>query len=256
MSFSIAKVTLLANVSVEVHRNRMVNCLQIWANEPNCRSTYKYESFIFVPSVVVEQRGKKNINYHKILQASTFLLIFVAFFSLFFSISVQGASTASTNDGSYSWPMFHYDLGRTGFTESPAPTTNNLLWRFRTQDTVDSSPAVVDGIVYICSRDGKIYALNATTGDEVWSYKTGNWFFFDSPAVADGKVFIGSGDQRVYSFDARNGTVFWKFKMGWEIASSPAVVDGIVFIGGADKYVYALNETTGELYGVLEPSVL
>src|SRR4030066_564276 len=192
-------------------------------------------------------KGKKNIKYHGIPQVSGFLLILSLTFSIFFSISVQGASSASIDDVSYSWPMFHYDLGRTGFTESPAPTTNNLLWRFRTQDVIDSSPAVVDDIVYIGSRDGKIYALNATTGDEIWSYKTGNWFFFDSPAVADGKVFIGSGDQRVYSFDAKNGTVLWKFKMGWENASSPAVVDGIVFIGGPDKYIYALNETTGEL---------
>ena len=38
------------------------------------------------------------------------------------------------------------------------------LWNFTTGNSVESSPAVVDGVVYVGSEDGKIYALNAANG--------------------------------------------------------------------------------------------
>jgi len=37
---------------------------------------------------------------------------------------------------------------------------------------VDSSPAVVDGVVYFGSNDGKFYALDANTGHELWEFFT------------------------------------------------------------------------------------
>ena len=35
----------------------------------------------------------------------------------------------SMND-EHSWPMFHYDLGRTGYSFSSAPNTNNIIWTY------------------------------------------------------------------------------------------------------------------------------
>jgi outer membrane protein assembly factor BamB len=49
------------------------------------------------------------------------------------------------------------------------------------------------------SNDGNAYALNATTGAFIWSYKTGNGVF-SSPAVAGGVVYVGSNDNKVYAF--------------------------------------------------------
>jgi polyvinyl alcohol dehydrogenase (cytochrome) len=51
----------------------------------------------------------------------------------------------------------------------------NLLvkWSSTTGVSIDSSPAVMKGVVYIGSNDGKVYALNAKTGAEVWSFTTG-----------------------------------------------------------------------------------
>ena len=37
-----------------------------------------------------------------------------------------------------------------------------------------SSPAVANGVVYIGSGDGNVYALNASTGAKLWSYATGS----------------------------------------------------------------------------------
>ena len=48
------------------------------------------------------------------------------------------------------------------------------LWNYTTGGFVNSSPAVVDGVVYIGSNDGNVYALNATKGDKLWNYTTGS----------------------------------------------------------------------------------
>ena len=67
-----------------------------------------------------------------------------------------------------------------------------------------SSPAVVDGRVYIGSGDFKVYCLNATTGEHIWNYTTGACVF-SSPAVADGKVYVGSAYGKVYCFGLHFG---------------------------------------------------
>lgn len=76
--------------------------------------------------------------------------------------------------------------------------TGQFKWNFTTHGPVTSSPAVTaDGKVFVCSTDGNIYALNATTGGYVWSYSTGSG---SSPSVANGMVSIGSDDRCVYLF--------------------------------------------------------
>ena len=39
----------------------------------------------------------------------------------------------------------------------------------------NSSPTVSGGVVYVGSGDGRLYALDASTGDLIWSYETGGW---------------------------------------------------------------------------------
>jgi len=67
-----------------------------------------------------------------------------------------------------------------------------------TRDSVWSSPTVVNGIVYVGSNDHKIYALDATTGEKVWSYATLG-AVESSPTVANGIVYVGSDDNIVYA---------------------------------------------------------
>jgi hypothetical protein len=66
---------------------------------------------------------------------------------------------------------------------------------------VVSSPAVVDGKVYVGSTDMKVYALNASSGALIWSYRTGS-SVRSSSAVAEGKLYVGSDDGSVYAFSS------------------------------------------------------
>jgi len=121
--------------------------------------------------------------------------------------------------------------------------TGALLGRLRV-GYLDSSPAVVDGAVYFGSwGDWNVYALDAHTGAPLWSYKTGD-HVDSSPAVANGAVYVGSDDDNIYALDARTGALLWSFQTGLGVDVSPAVANGVVYVGGAN-FFYALDARTG-----------
>jgi outer membrane protein assembly factor BamB len=146
------------------------------------------------------------------------------------------------------WPMFHHDLNRTGCSTSTAPTTNASLWINYTFGQVESSPAVANGIVYVGSDDGHVYALYAANGSQVWSFSTGGPVR-SSPAVANGVVYVGSDDDDVYALNATTGLAnIWSSPYNTTSPvgySSPAVANGVVYVGSDNNYVYALNATNG-----------
>ena len=77
-----------------------------------------------------------------------------------------------------------------------------------------SSPAVANGVVYIGDGNGKVYALNASTGTQIWNYTTENSEYYEyitSPAVANGVVYVGSDDGKVYALNASTGTQIWNY---------------------------------------------
>jgi outer membrane protein assembly factor BamB len=152
------------------------------------------------------------------------------------------------------WPMFHHDLQHSGYSTSTAPNTNQILWTYNIgYYSVESSPAVADGKVYIGSFysspplvpiGGEFICLNANSGAHIWSYNVGT---ISSPAVADGKVYVGSVDSKVYCLNAGSGAYIWSYMTGASIIySSPAVADGKVYVGSSDNKTYCLNAATGE----------
>jgi outer membrane protein assembly factor BamB len=121
----------------------------------------------------------------------------------------------------------------------------------------ESSPAVVNGVVYFGSDDGNVYALNASTGAKLWSDATTGSPVRSSPAVANGVVYIASGGAMlippsVYALNANTGTLRWSYLTAQNVVSSPAVVSGVVYIASGDSTsgsgtVYALTASTGAL---------
>jgi outer membrane protein assembly factor BamB len=125
-------------------------------------------------------------------------------------------------------------------------TTGALVWKFKTGAAIYSSPAVVNGEVYIGSTDESVYAVTAgtTTATQTWKYAT-TGAVYSSPAVSNGIVYIGSDDDYLYAINATTGVLSWKYKTGNEVLSSPTVSDGIVYVGSNDDNVYGLQAATG-----------
>lgn len=147
------------------------------------------------------------------------------------------------------WSMFHHDQNRTGTSTSTGPTTNNTLWTYTTGGQVSySSPAVVDGLVYVGSASGdhRVYCLDASTGLLVWSYPIDDEVE-SSPDVANGVVYVGSNNGNVYALNATTGNLVWEHGTSRGVFSSPAVVGGMVYVGDNNYNVYCLDAATGAL---------
>lgn len=111
-------------------------------------------------------------------------------------------------------------------------------------DSMASAAVAFDGIIYIGSADGHLYAIDEQNGTEKWHFKTGGPIH-SIPVVAEGRIYFGSYDHHVYSLDAATGELNWKFDTGQLVISSPVYDNGKVIIGSRSADLYALNASTG-----------
>ncbi len=192
-------------------------------------------------------KRRKTIKLTAIGLASLIILASIVYTGLYYLTDTVYQPTQSINSDSLlgEWAMFRHDSRHSGTTG-----TNSILpqgtieWVFSSGGAIHSSPAVADGIVYVGSRDYKLYALDAATGAKLWEYETGSWVE-SSPTIVNGVVYFGSNDSKLYALDADSGEKLWDFDTRFPIMSSPAVADGIVYFGADDYYVYAVDAATG-----------
>ena len=147
--------------------------------------------------------------------------------------------------------------GRQAWRTATGPDTK-LAWGYESGDTWTSSPVVVDGVAFVGSGDGNLYALDAASGRVKWKAATGGRVR-SSPAVSGDLVVVGSYDGVVYAFDRATGRERWRFStegihfksdtFGFDrksIQSSPAITGTTVLAGARDGFFYALDLATGK----------
>ena len=126
-----------------------------------------------------------------------------------------------------------------------------LAWSYDlgTSRVQEATPVVIDGIMYTSGNLGRVYALDAATGRELWKFEpqvdmqVNRATCCDQAnrgvAVADGKVFVASLDGVLYALDQRNGAVLWKqdtivdHGRGYSSTGAPEVAGDLVLIGNA-----------------------
>lgn len=167
-------------------------------------------------------------------------------------------------------PMFRNDAAHSGIYSGGVPQLHRIRWSFHTGGEVVSSPAVVNGVVYVGSNDGHLYAIDAKTGAQKWLFAA-KARIPSSPAVSDGRVYFGAYDGTFYALDARTGKVAWTFRNAGErryaathihgaipagetmpdpfdvYLSSPAIWNGAVYFGSGDSNIYALDAANGSI---------
>ncbi len=138
--------------------------------------------------------------------------------------------------------------------------SGDLRWRYGTDDGVISTPAVLDGTVYVGSSDATLYALDAAAGETRWSFET-DGPIMSSPTCAGGRVTFATLTGKVYAADATSGDVAWSYDAntgdGQRIelpvifTSSPVVCDDVVYVGsmapgdGVVGKLYAVSASDG-----------
>jgi len=135
--------------------------------------------------------------------------------------------------------------------------TKAEVWNFTTETEIMGSPTIwsEEEMVFFTTKHvygkaHKLYAVNITTGEEVWNVT--HYSSWASPALGNGKLYIGgsAADTTFYCYDAKDGSLIWKNEeMGGAIDSSPVVADGKVYFGTneVDGTVYALDANSGSI---------
>ena len=115
----------------------------------------------------------------------------------------------------------------------------------------ETTPIVVDNTMYATTAGGRVLALNAATGGELWSYdpEPRTVTLCCGPtnrgvAAYGGRVYVASLDARLLALDARSGELVWEDTLadpeaGYSATMAPLAVDGRVYVG-----------VSGERYGI------
>lgn len=162
------------------------------------------------------------------------------------SLAAQSPASHVAASPAGEWRSFRGSYQQTGRSLSAPPDALKLLWSYRAGETVESTPAISGGVVYVSSGDGELLALDLASGAVKWKYKAGdNLFGESSPAVADSVVYVGDLGGILHAVNVTDGKALWTFKTTSEIKSSPTVAEGVVLFGSYDGHLYAVDARKG-----------
>ena len=186
----------------------------------------------------------------------------------------QGASPVPESVTRDAWPFYGYDLSGTRADSTAAvdsTTVNNLTpaWEVVVDGPVSATPVIANGVAYVGSYDGTLYALDLFSGERRWTYGTGAAVpepnlqiplgITGSAAVEGNSVYVGDAAAVVHAIDASSGEAKWTTTVEEQpnasIWSSPVVANGRVYVGvasvakeaGFRGSVVALDADTGEI---------
>ena len=117
-------------------------------------------------------------------------------------------------------------------------------FRFKAGGELWGAPAVQDGIVYLSSLDGKLYALDGATGAVNWSFDGGKGLT-TTPVFAGGLILVGGFDSRLFGVNAADGTLAWDLAVSNWIFATPVVDGTTAYFGDFDGVIHAVNVETG-----------
>ena len=106
---------------------------------------------------------------------------------LYLTTSLTAAAQVA---GSENWPSFRGNSQLTGVSPAKISPPLNLLWSFKTDDAIKSSPVISNNTIFVGSDDGFLYALTWAATLK-WKFNAGS-AIESPPLIVDNVVFVGS----------------------------------------------------------------
>jgi len=170
------------------------------------------------------------------------------------------------------WLTYSGDYAGHRFSALDQINTNNAhalvpKWAYQTMagGKFESTPLVVDGVLYGTGQDDRAFALDARTGRPIWQYQRALPADIRpccgrvnrGVAILGDKVFLGTLDSHVIALDAKTGNVIWDvtafdYTKGYSITLAPLAVKNLVIVGvaggeyGIRGFIDAYDANTGE----------
>ena len=163
------------------------------------------------------------------------------------SAAERATSTPSSAKQADAWAVFRGDASSTGVAQTTLPDKPVVVWKKNFKDGgFEATAAIADGMVYVGSFDGNLYALALADGEEKWHFHT-DLGFKAAPAVRDGMIYIGDVDGKFYAIDAKTGKEKWSVTSGAEINAGANFYRDKVLFTSQDGGFYCLMPGDGKL---------
>jgi alcohol dehydrogenase (cytochrome c) len=186
-------------------------------------------------------------------------------------VSQEQLSGAAKDSSNFLHTNGNYE--QTRFYPNDQINRNNVAhlhpaWIFTTEvkESLETSPIIVNGVMYATTSFSHVYAIDAKTGQQIWHFKPklgAVTTFCCGPnnrgvAVYDDKVYVATLDSKLYALDAKSGDVVWQVQIadpekGYSDTMAPTAVDGKILIGtnggeyGIRGFVRAYDAKDGKL---------
>jgi PQQ-dependent dehydrogenase (methanol/ethanol family) len=186
------------------------------------------------------------------------------------AVTQEQLSAAASDTTNFLHTNGNYDQTRY-FAGKQIDTSNvgklHPAWIFQTEvkESLETTPIVVNGVMYVTTAFNHVYALNAKTGEQYWHYKHKMGpitTYCCGPnnrgvAVNGDKVFMGTLDAKLLALDAKTGSLVWETEiadpeLGYSETMAPTAVNGKILIGtnggeyGIRGFVRAYDAETGK----------
>jgi len=194
------------------------------------------------------------------------------------AVTQEQLNAAAKDENNFLHTNGNYD--QTRYFPGKQINTSNVgklhpAWIFQTEvkESMETTPIVVNGVMYVTTSFDHVYALNAKTGEEYWHYKHAMGpvtTYCCGPnnrgvAVYDDKVYLATLDAKLVALDAKTGSVVWQTEiadptLGYSETMAPTAVDGKILIGtnggeyGIRGFVKAYDAKTGKLVWTFDTS--
>ncbi len=170
--------------------------------------------------------------------------------------TVTTADLAGTKMGGNDWITFGGAVNNERYSSLDQINTSNVsqlkgVWMTRlgsgrgSKYYFEADPVVINGVMYIPTGNDDVFALDAKTGKQIWSWAS------DIPqvndliccgwdnrgvAVGDGRVYTGLLDGSFVALDQQTGKLLWRtqledYKDGYSLTGAYRYYDGLVFTG-------------------------
>jgi quinohemoprotein ethanol dehydrogenase len=191
------------------------------------------------------------------------------------SIATDAEQVSTVGEDASNWLVTGGTYAEQHYSSLTQVNTSNvtrlkLSWYgdFDTDRGQEATPIVLDGMLYTSTAWSKVYAYDAATGRQLWTFDpqvpgtAARNACCDvvnrGVAASNGKIYVGTIDARLIALDARTGHRIWSTQtadpsMWYSITGAPRIVKGKVIIGngggefGGRGYVSAYDAETGKL---------
>jgi quinoprotein glucose dehydrogenase len=165
------------------------------------------------------------------------------------------------------WPVYGRDPGGTRYSPLTQINTGNIsqlrrAWTYHTGEqghAFETTPILVNGVLYFSTQNQNIVALNAETGKEIWKFDPKSngreqraVSYWPGDQERPPRIFFGTGDGRLVALNAKNGRPAQEFgdngtvdlragitddfpRALYGVSSPPTVYRNVVIVGPATQ---------------------